>query len=506
MTNKQKRQKEIAIIFEKEIIPNKIVIQKPKKILLGYLNEDNLFVTKRGNYHYIADLNYKYGFAMRQTFKQFKEFLQSTKETINEDIQLYLESLQEYYFFFTATDQQNFSDLALLTTPIEAIKNSSNETEELETYIIPEIDIKIGQEILKQKAKENNLNQKTTTTTTKEFKIDFDPKKLSDDIKSVVIGQDEQIDDIITIIWQNCKSNTKNNILLIGPTGTGKTEIMRNISKSLGLPMAVLNVTDVSQSAYQGANLSQAVSQLVKNADNDIEKASHGIIFIDEIDKKAGNGEYNTGVMTTGIQDELLKLLEDNDYQVNISDNPMYQEMVTINTKNITFICAGAFSKMEQVKKESIKKSSGFGFGANVVTTTPTEISKTITPDDLTKYGLKPELIGRLHNIIQLSPLTKDNLISIMKNPNNKTIQEKRNLLESLGIKLNLEEEVYSYIADTAIKKNTGARGITGEVDRLFLKAMKEISQSNDKENLSELIINKDTILDHRAYKLIRKK
>lgn len=504
MTNTKKRPKEIAVIFEKQILENRIVIHKPIKMVLGYLNEENLFVTKKGEFHYIADLNHKQGFAMRQTFKEFKEFLQSTKETINEDVQLYLEELQEYYFFFTATDQQNFSDLALLTTPIEAIKNSSNDNEELETYIIPEIDIKIGQEILSQKAKEKNLNQGTNNTITKEFKIDFDPKKLSDDIKSVVIGQDEQIDDIVTIIWQNCKSNVKNNILLIGPTGTGKTEIMRNISKNLGIPMAVLNVTDVSQSAYQGASLTQAIDQLVKNANNDIEKASHGIIFIDEIDKKAGSGEYNTGVMTTGIQDELLKLLEDNEYQVNISDDPLYPQKATINTKNITFICAGAFSKMDQVKKESIKKNSGFGFGAEQTKTT--DISKTITPEDLTKYGLKPELIGRLHNIIQLSTLSKDNLISIMKNPNNKTIQEKRRLLESLGIKLNLEEEVYNYIADNAIKKKTGARGITGEVDRLFLKAMKEISQTSDKENLSELIINKDTILDHHAYKLIRKK
>jgi len=469
MTNTKKRPKEIAVIFEKQILENRIVIHKPIKMVLGYLNEENLFVTKKGEFHYIADLNHKQGFAMRQTF--------------------------------SANDQQNFNDLALLAYPIPTTTNNI----EGETYLIPETDIIIGQEILRQKAKEKNLNQETNNTITKEFKIDFDPKKLSDDIKSVVIGQDEQIDDIVTIIWQNCKSNVKNNILLIGPTGTGKTEIMRNISKRLGLPMAVLNVTDVSQSAYQGASLSEAVSQLVKNANNDIEKASHGIIFIDEIDKKAGNGEYNTGVMTTGIQDELLKLLEDNDYQVNISPNPMYPQMATINTKNITFICAGAFSKMDQVKKESIKKNSEFGFGATTATTN-TEISKNITPEDLTNYGLKPELIGRLHNIIQLSPLSKDNLISIMKNPNNKTIQEKRRLLESLGIKLNLEEEVYNYIADNAIKKNTGARGITGEVDRLFLKAMKEISQTSDKENLSELIINKDTILDHHAYKLIRKK
>lgn len=499
MTNTKKRPKEIAVIFEKQILENRIVIHKPIKMVLGYLNEENLFVTKKGEFHYIADLNHKQGFAMRQTFKEFKEFIQSTKETINEDVKMYVEEMQEFYFFLSANDQQNFNDLALLAYPIPTTTNNI----EVETYLIPETDIIIGQEILRQKAKEKNLNQETNNTITKEFKIDFDPKKLSDDIKSVVIGQDEQIDDIVTIIWQNCKSNVKNNILLIGPTGTGKTEIMRNISKNLGIPMAVLNVTDVSQSAYQGASLTQAIDQLVKNADNDIEKASHGIIFIDEIDKKAGSGEYNTGVMTTGIQDELLKLLEDNEYQVNISDDPLYPQKVTINTQNITFICAGAFRKMDQVKKESLKKSKGIGFNASQ---TSTEISKTITPDDLTKYGLKPELIGRLHNIIQLSPLSKDNLISIMKNPNNKTIQEKRRLLESLGIKLNLEEEVYSYIADNAIKKNTGARGITGEVDRLFLKAMKEISQTSDKENLSELIINKDTILDHHAYKLIRKK
>ena len=500
---KEDKEKEIAVIFEKEVYDNGVVIHHPIKMLIGYLNEENLFVTKKGDFHYITDLDYVYGFAMRQPLEKFKETIQSTRKTIKKDIKMYLEELQEYIFFLTSQDNEEFTDLILLSAP-SSIMNKRDD-EETVTYIVPDIDIEIGKEILKKKAKEvakekaalEEINSKSK----KEVKIDFDPKALSDKIKEVVIGQDEQIDDIVTIMWQNCKSNTKNNILLVGPTGTGKTEIIRNMSKHLGIPMTTFNVSDTSQAAYIGPSLSSAIAQLVKAADNDIEKASHGIIFLDEIDKKASTNGYLSDVMTSGLQDELLKLLEDNDYQVNISDNPMQPKMVTINTKNITFICAGAFSEMGKIKKEK----ASLGFNAKI-TTTDYNYTDPIVPEDLVKYGLKPELVGRLHNIIQLSPLTKENLITIMKNPNNQSIQEKRNILESLGIKLNLNEDVYSYIADNAIKKKTGARGIIGEVDKLFLKAMKEISQASDKEDLSELIIDQNTVTDQHAYKLVRKK
>ena len=495
MNIKKKIEREVAVIFKQIRDDKGKCTYYPATLKIGYLDkETNLFVTKsEGAFHYILDTEYVYGFALRLSLKEFKNTFLINNITLKEAAFNYFKDLLNYSYYFYAEDRENFQDLSFYACD----KKTNN------SYLLKEKDLNIGKMILnnipltnKKTKKNQNQNSKT---------INFDAKTLRSEIKKTVIGQDNAIDDIVTIIWQNLRSENKSNILLIGPTGVGKTEIIRNITKNLDIPMASINVTDTSQSAYQGTNISDSIVRLVQNANNDVEKASRGIIFIDEIDKKAGSGEYNTGVITTGVQDELLKLLEDNDYEVNISDNPAHPQIVTINTKNITFVCAGAFSNLAKVRKESIPKTIGFTPEKSFPKEESTTSTNTkITKDDLRKYGLKDELIGRLHNIIELSPLTKENLIEIMKNPNNKTIKQKQEILNSLGIKLDLEEEVYEILADKAIKNKTGARGLVGAVDNLFLKAMNEIS--DDPNNYEELIINKDTVADHHAYKLVKRK
>lgn len=491
MEEVKKIKKEVAVIFKKKKEKNGLVYQYPVTVAMGYLDEEKkVFKTKREEFHYALDNEYVYGFALRMSLREFVEKFKEDDETLKDVAIAYLKDLKKYKYMFITQNENSYDDIYFV----------AQEKKTERTSVLEERDIDIGKCILNEALPLNKVQKNNDSNIT----FDFDAKKLSDVVKQTVIGQDEIVDEIVTVIWQNFRSNNKSNILLMGPTGTGKTEIIRTISNNLGVPMASFNITDTSQAAYIGTKLSDVIVQLVKNANNDIKKASKGIVFIDEIDKKAGFGEFNSGTMTTGVQDELLKLLEDNDYEVNISDDPLLPKMVTINTKDITFICAGAFSNINEEVKE-IEQKSTIGF----ITSSSSKENKTkapkkkITRNDLVKYGLKAELVGRLHNIIQLNSLTHENLIQIMKNPNNKTIEQKRKILESLGIKLNLEEEVYEILADRAIKNNTGARGLISAVDDLFMKAMQEILFSPS--GFEELSITKETAQDNKAYKLVRK-
>lgn len=502
-TKAQKRPKEVAVIFSKYETEEGLTIYRPIDLRIGYLDTTtNQFITKKDSYNHMADPYCEYGFGLRSTLKDFREKFQLEDFTLKDAGLFCLSSLQDYEFYFFTQEIENGIALRFAMENIHTkdVKYVYETDIEMALIYLAESIIKNNEEYFKKT--DESL---TETTNEKDIKFDFDAKKLSDEVKKNIIGQDNAVDDIISIIWQNQKSDVKSNILLVGPSGVGKTEIIRNLTSKLNIPMAKVNITDVSQTGYVGTCLNEAIKLLVRNANNDIEKASNGIIFIDEIDKKAGSGEYNTGVSTTGVQDELLKLLEDNDYEINISDNPNFPVMKTINTKNITFICAGAFTNMKEIKKLVSPKTAGFNPKKEEIKPNNNgKVSLNITKDDLVKYGLKKELVGRLHNIIELSQLNKEDLINIMKNPNNKNIKAKEKILESLGINLKLDDEVYELLAENALKNNTGARGLIGEVDKLFVKAMRDISfYPNDYE---ELIINKDTVINPNNYKLIKRK
>lgn len=477
MKNSPKKPTELVVIFKKRTNLSGITIYKPVSIEFGYFDkESNLFVTiNKEKFHYLLNEKYLYGFGLRQPIKQIKQqypILKSIKMTTF--IQKYLTELKKYDFYFQVSPNPEDVDFLCLMAKNKKTKK-----------------------ILSIEADEDL--EKTKKAIINSDKIHFNTQSLIDGIKSEVIGQDEAIEDIVSIIWQNLRSNNgKSNILLMGATGVGKTEIIRNITKRLNIPMIIVNATDLTQAGYIGAKATDFLAQLLKQANYDIKKASRGIIFIDEIDKKAGHSNSEKGeVATTGAQDELLKLLEDGTYNINISTNPFAPKIVTINTKNITFICSGAFPLMKEIKEEANKKQIGFLKDS-------TEKQSKTTPEDLINYGLKPELVGRLPNIIELNSLNKENLITIMKNPNNKTIQEKINILSNLEITTTIEEEVYSLLADKALKQNTGARGLISVVEKLFIKAMLEVSKHPD--DYSQLIIDKNTIDNSQCYTLIRKK
>ena len=496
MKQETKRPIETVVIFKKKTLKNRGEIYIPVDVELGYLDEDKFcFVTMdKQEYHHLLKREYLYGFSCRIPLKDLKELfgIKNSKNLLK----IYLRELKEYKYFF---DINEANGLYLINLMAENKKTH-------QSYPANDIDLVVAVEKLKEEYFANLAKEEKTPESKliESPKLSFDTKSLADGVKSEVIGQDHAIDDMITIIWKNQRSKKKSNALLIGPTGTGKTEIIRNITKRLGIPMITINAANLTKTGFLGESASDAIGRLIKKANNDIEKASRGIIYIDEIDKIAGQEGLNSEIATTGVQDELLKLLEDGDYEVNISDNQFAPKYVTFNTENVTFICSGAFSQLKAKKQAKLGKPIS-GFGQSSSSSKPNNENTTkITTEDLVTYGLKEELVGRLPNIIELNNLSKDNLITIMKNPNNSVLNENIKIFEELGVSVNVEEEIYNLVAERALKKNTGARGLTSVIDNLFIKAMNDISQNPD--SYSELIITKETLDNPKKYTLVRKK
>lgn len=465
---------EIAVIFKKKI-KDGVLIFTPYDMVLGHQDKKSKSFITRSNktYNYMFESDDKFGYGLRQIIdlKKVKD-LKEEKETVlnflkNLAIE-YFSMIRNCYFYFWAESLNEYDNLALVC--------QNKKTGAKQLFYEEDIDIAI------KCMKKNSI-------------INFNAKNLKEKVKSEVIGQDDAIDKIVTILWQNMRGYSKGNILLIGPTGVGKTEIIRSISKKINVPFATIDATTLTASGFVGDSVGDVIQTLVENADYDLEKASRGIIYIDEIDKKASR-DVISDVGTTSIQNELLKLLEDGEYTVKRINEDMLESTATISTKNITFVVAGAFSELQEIK-EAKDKVIGF----NKVVSEPKK--NIITPDSLTKYGIKKELLGRLPNIIELNSLTEEDLIKIMKNPHNKTIQAKINLLKDLGIDTVISDDVYKVIAHNSIKLGLGARGLIGNVENLFNNAISEVSDNPN--NYSKLIITEETVSNPKKYSLIKK-
>lgn len=288
----------------------------------------------------------------------------------------------------------------------------------------------------------------------------------------------------------------KSNMLMIGPTGSGKTYLVKTLAKLLQVPLAITDATSLTEAGYIGDDIESVVSKLLTAADNDVEKAERGIIFIDEIDKIAKKKETRSrDVSGESVQQGMLKLLEGSDVEVPVgatSKNAMVPQ-VTVNTRNILFICGGAFPELEDIIKARLNKQSSIGFNADLKDKYDNDknILSKVELEDLREFGMIPEFLGRLPIVFALEGLTEDMLVKIMKEPKNAILKQYQKLLELDEVSLKFDDSALRAIAAKAMEKKTGARALRSIIEEYMLDIMYEIPKD---DNIGSVLITEDYI------------
>ena len=287
----------------------------------------------------------------------------------------------------------------------------------------------------------------------------------------------------------------KSNMLMIGPTGAGKTYLVKTLAKMLNVPLAITDATSLTEAGYIGDDIESVVSKLLAAADNDVDKAEQGIIFIDEIDKIAKKQNTNSrDVSGESVQQGMLKLLEGADIEVPIgasSKNAMVPTTV-VNTKNILFICGGAFPGLDEIIKQRLSKATSMGFNGELKSRFDNEnVLKEVTTEDVRKFGMIPEFVGRLPMMFTLDPLSEEMLVSILKEPKNAILKQYQKLLALDEVKLEFTDEALAAIAKKAIERETGARALRAIIDEFMLDIMYEVPKD---DNIGQVTITKDYI------------
>lgn len=285
----------------------------------------------------------------------------------------------------------------------------------------------------------------------------------------------------------------KSNMLMIGPTGSGKTYLVKTLARLLDVPLAITDATSLTEAGYIGDDIESVVSKLLAAADNDVEKAEQGIIFIDEIDKIAKKHNSNQrDVSGESVQQGMLKLLEGSEVEVPVganSKNAMVP-LTTVNTKNILFICGGAFPDLEDIIRERLQKKTSMGFNSELKDkfAHDRDLLSKVTVEDIRKFGMIPEFLGRLPVILTLKPLDKDMMVKILKEPRNAILKQYQKLLALDEVKLDFDEGALEAIAEKAMEKDTGARALRAIIEEFMLDIMYEIPKD---DSIGEVVITR---------------
>ncbi|MFI3238125.1 MAG: ATP-dependent Clp protease ATP-binding subunit ClpX [Lachnospiraceae bacterium] len=320
------------------------------------------------------------------------------------------------------------------------------------------------------------------------------PHKIKASLDEYVIGQEHAKKVISVAVYNHYKRVVtgmmdeieieKSNMLMIGPTGSGKTYLVKTLARLLDVPLAITDATSLTEAGYIGDDIESVVTKLLAAADNDVEKAERGIIFIDEIDKIAKKKEtHSRDVSGESVQQGMLKLLEGSEVEVPVganSKNAMVP-LATVNTKNILFICGGAFPELDKIIKERLTSKSSLGFGADLKDAYKDDrtILSKVTTEDLRNFGMIPEFLGRLPILYTLDGLDKESLVTILKEPKNAILKQYQKLLELDEVQLLFDDDALEAIAEKAVKRDVGARALRSIIEEFMLDIMYEIPKDD---------------------------